>query len=503
MKGKVYLVGAGPGDPGLLTVKGRSCLEKADTVVYDYLSDESLLSLAPEKAERIYAGKQASHHTMPQQEINELLVRKAEEGKTVVRLKGGDPFVFGRGGEEALALREHGIQFEIVPGVTSAIAAAAYAGIPVTHRRIAASFEVVTGHEDPGRTGSGLHWESLARGADTLVFLMGVGNLPIITEQLMKYGKEKSTPAALVRWGTKPEQEVLVTTLEHTCEDVEKYGLKPPAVYIVGDVVNLREKLQWYDNKPLFGKRILVTRARAQASVLTEKLRDLGACCTEAPVIRICPPSDDFCSMDAAIRDLSGYDWIIFTSANGVESFFGRLAAKGLDARALGKSKAAAIGTATAERLRSFGIRADIVPKEFRAERIAEALLPFMKDGVRVLIPRAKKARNVLQETLRHAGAQVDTAEAYQTKAEEADGGKILRLLENHDIDMVTFTSSSTVTCLKKLIGGRTELLKDTAVICIGPITAETCRREGIQPAGKAETYTIPGLVDAVRQFYK
>ena len=332
--GKVYLIGAGPGDYRLLTLKACDCLKMADTVVYDRLADERILQYAPRDAEFIYVGKASSQHTMTQDKICQLLVDLAKEGKTVVRLKGGDPFVFGRGGEEALLLQENGLPFEIVPGVTSAISVPAYAGIPVTHRGVAASFAVVTGHEDPTKENSDINWQQLATATDTVVFLMGVANLPKITARLMENGRSGDTPVAIIRWGTKAQQQVWTSTVAEAADLVKSESIKPPCIFLVGNVVKLREKLAWFDNpklKPLFGKRVLVTRARAQASLLAEKLETLGAACTEAPAIRIQPPADGFGALDKAIGELDAYNWLIFTSANGVNYFFDRLLAAGRD----------------------------------------------------------------------------------------------------------------------------------------------------------------------------
>ncbi|WP_196604044.1 uroporphyrinogen-III C-methyltransferase [Pectinatus haikarae] len=503
MAGIVYLIGAGPGDAGLLTIKGAECIKKADIIVYDYLADKKLLAYAANGAELIYVGKQADKHTMRQEEINQLLVDKAGAGKTVARLKGGDPFVFGRGGEEALALRENGLPFEIVPGVTSAISAAAYAGIPVTHRKVAASFAVITGHEDPTRSASGINWRNLAVGIDTLVFLMGVGNLPHITKQLIANGRKPETPAALVRWGTKAQQEVLVTTVENAAADVEKHGLKPPAVFIVGDVVNLRDSLRWFDNKELFGRKILVTRAREQASKLTEGLEQYGAACVEAPVISIEDPDDDFAGLDNAIENISTYDWIVFTSVNGVARFFERLADKKLDTRALGKAYIAAIGSSTEKELSRCGIRADVVPYDFCAEGILAELGTRIEKGTKILIPRAKEARSVLPDELTKAGARVDVVQCYKTVTAASSDDDIEGRLAAGEIDAITFTSSSTVTNLLKLLGNKTELINNAVVACIGPITAQTCRENGIKPDVVAQKYTIAGLIDAVRRFYE
>lgn len=503
MTGMVYLIGAGPGDTGLLTIKGARCLQKADVIIYDYLADKKLLDYAASDAELIYVGKRAAQHTMPQQQINELLVAKAKEGKTVARLKGGDPFVFGRGGEEALALKKNNLSFEIVPGVTSAIAAAAYAGIPVTHRKVAASFAVITGHEDPTREASGINWQNMALGIDTLVFLMSVGNLPYITKQLIENGRAADTPAALVRWGTKSEQEVLITTLKNAAPDVEKRGLKPPAIFIVGDVVKLRDKLNWFDNKELFGKKILVTRARHQASKLTAGLEKLGASCVEAPVITIENPDDNFAGLDAAIAQIDSYQWIIFTSVNGVVRFFSRLFTKGLDVRALGHAKIATIGSSTKQALCRYGIKVDLVPKEYCAEGILRSLSDKVKNGTKILLPRAKVARPVLPDELRKTGAIVDVVQCYRTVPGEFDQDGIIEKLKNKEIDIITFTSSSTVKNLLRLLSSNKELLKNVTTACIGPVTAQTCRTNGIAPTIIAETYTIPGLIKAIQTFYK
>lgn len=499
--GKVYLVGAGPGDVGLLTLKAVVALSKAEVLVYDRLAEEKILSFAPETAERIYVGKASSNHAMRQEDINRLLANKAKEGKTVVRLKGGDPFVFGRGGEEALYLKEENVPFEIVPGVTSAIAAAAYAGIPVTHRNVAASFAVVTGHEDPNKENSSINWTCLATATDTLVFLMGIENLPKITKKLMENGRAGNTPAAFVRWGTRPEQETLITTLENAAEDVAKNGLKPPAVFVLGNVVNLRNELRWFDNenRPLFGKRILVTRARAQASALTEKLEELGARVTEAPVIKISEPSDNYLGLDNALSRINGYSWIIFTSVNGVRHFFARLQKAKLDSRALYNAKIAAIGTATAAELLVYGIVADLCPDEFRAEGIIDALKGKVNESDNILIPRAEVARETLVDSLKDFGAKVEVAAAYKTVKDEQNGEKLREKLLSGEIDVVTFTSSSTVKNFVKLIGGA-ELLQNIKTACIGPVTAETLKNYGVTADVVAKEYTIPGLVEVLRE---
>ena len=506
MSGIVYLVGAGPGDYRLISLKAVDCLKAAEVVVYDRLADPRILQWAPDEAEYIYVGKASSQHTMKQEDISQLLVDKARAGKTVVRLKGGDPFVFGRGGEEALLLRENNLPFEIVPGITSAISVPAYAGIPVTHRGVATSFAVVTGHEaggeDEKKGESNMRWDKLSTGVDTLVFLMGVANLPHITEQLISHGRPADTPAALIRWGTKPEQRVLETTVGTAAEDVAKAGLKPPAVFIVGEVVKLRESLKWFDDaesRPLFGKRILVTRARSQASKLTAALEQMGAQVIEAPAIELQAPADDYAALDRALGHLQDYKWLIFTSANGVEHFFKRLALGGEDTRALGYARIAAIGAATAAKLTEYGIRADVVPGEYRAEAVLEALQGKLPPRAEILIPRAEEAREILPDTLRAQGHRVDVVPAYRTVQAEADGASLREQMEGGKIDLVTFTSSSTVTNLLKIIGDAGPL-RQVKTACIGPVTAETARKKGIEPDIVAEEYTINGLVKAIAE---
>jgi uroporphyrinogen III methyltransferase/synthase len=502
-QGMVYLVGAGPGDYKLISVKALEYIQSADTIVYDRLADDRLLATARPDVELIYVGKASSDHTMRQEDINQLLVDKAKEGKQVVRLKGGDPFVFGRGGEEALTLVENQISFEIVPGITSAISVPAYAGIPVTHRGIATSFAVITGHEDPTKAESTIKWSHLAAAVDTLVFLMGVENLPHITTKLIENGRSADTPAAVIRWGTKPEQRVLVTTVGQAAADVEKHGIKAPAIFIVGDVVTLREQLAWFDQRLLFGKTALVTRSREQASALTSQLERLGAQCIEAPAIKLIPP-ESYSELDEAVDKLAAYQWIIFTSANGVEHFFARLYDRKKDSRVLGNARIAAIGAQTAAKLKEYGILADIVPLEFRAEGIIAAMTGRIEPGMSVLIPRALVARDILPEKLREMGAHVDVVPVYRTITGETDGEVLAEKLKTGEIDLVTFTSSSTVTNLLALLGSRgAELLKNAKIACIGPITAGTCLEHGVKPDVIADEYTIHGMVEAIMKVYK
>lgn len=498
MNGIVYLVGAGPGDIGLMTVRGAELLQKADVIVTDHLADERLLQWAPKTAERIYAGKTASHHTLKQHEINALLIEKAREGKRVVRLKGGDPFVFGRGGEEGAALHAAHIDFEIVPGISSAIAVPAYAGIPVTDRSLASSFAVVTGHEDPTKTTSSIHWDKLAGAVDTLVFLMGIGNLPFITKQLMKYGKDGHTPAAFIRWGTRCDQKTVTTTLKDAVSDAAMHHIKAPAIFIVGSVVTKRDELRWFDNRPLSGLTIGVTRAQSQASILIEKLERLGAGCEEIPTIAFDTPSDDYACLDKAIDAISQYEWLLFTSVNGVEAFMTRLRNAHKDSRALGSAKIAVIGPATAKALESYGIIADVIPTSYRAESLIDALSPFMKEGTKVLLVRAEVAREILPESLQAMGAAVTVAPAYATRPALETAEHLKKLLQEHRLDMITFTSSSTVTGLMDLLDGDRALLHGITFACIGPITAQTCLDEGLEPTIVADTYTIPGLVQKI-----
>ncbi len=498
MSGIVYLVGAGPGDYKLITLKGKECIEKADVIVYDYLADAKLLRWARPEAEIIYAGKQVNRHTLKQEEINALLVEKGLEGKVVARLKGGDPLVFGRGGEEALALKEAGIPFEIVPGVTSGIAAPAYAGIPVTHRAVATSFAIVTGHEDPSKDESGINWEGLATSVDTISFVMGVGNLPYITKKLISCGRSKETPAAIIRWGTKGNQEVVVTTLEKAVDDADRANIKPPAIFIVGEVVELRKDLQWFDNKPLFGKRVVVTRARAQASKVVEMLEELGADVIESPAIRTEALSLGEEEKEI-LRNLGAYRTIIFTSAQGVAYFFDALEACDKDARALGDLTICSIGVATAKALKEKGLLADVIPVDYQAESVVTALAPMVREGERVLLIQPKVARTVIQEGLAEAGAIVDTLRLYETK-QDFPGREVLKeALDEGTVDYITFTSSSTVTNTLKLLGSQAkELLKKAKIVCIGPITAATCLEHDIEADLIGNEFTISAMVDLI-----
>lgn len=499
--GKVYLVGAGPGDPGLITQRGLECLAQAEVIIYDRLLDERLLDLAPLAAERIYAGKTAGEHVREQDEINQLLVQKAKNGKSVVRLKGGDPFVLGRGGEEAEALRDNGIPFEVVPGISSAVAVPAYAGIPVTHRGLASSFAVVTGHEDPSKPSSSIAWEKLATGVDTLIFLMGMQNLPEIVAKLIEHGRHPDTPVAVIQDGTRPEQKTVVGSLKNIVARAKEYHLASPAIIVVGEVVRLREKLRWFDNRPLSGKTILVTRARHQASRLSKLLSECGARTIELPTISIqaIPGNEE---LDRAISDLGQYQWILFTSVNGVEVFFQRLYSLNLDARTLGNLKVGAIGPATAGALKGRGIIPDYIPEVYTSEGIIAGLTSWDIAGQRFLLPRVDIANNELTEGLTRLGAKVHEIATYRTVVPTEAISRARELLSSDEINVITFTSSSTVTNLLSILNEERQAIKSAKVACIGPKTADTATRAGLKVGIVAREHTIPGLVAAIEEYF-
>jgi len=438
-KGRVYIIGAGPGDPGLITLRGVQCIQEADVIIYDHLVSPEILRHAGEKTRLIYAGKQGGDHTLSQYEINNLLVAEAGQGAVVARLKGGDPFIFGRGGEEAEVLREAGIPFEVVPGISSAVAVPAYAGIPLTHRNHTVSVAFVTGHEDPMKGKSDHDWPTLA-GIGTLVFLMGVKNLPAIAENLIRYGKDAATPAALIRWGTTPDQETLTGTLGDIAQKAEERRFSPPSIFVVGGVVGLRETLNWFETKPLFGRGIVITRPEAQAEELSELLRARGARVIYFPVIRIAPP-ESWEELDGAIDRLESYRWIIFTSANGVAFFFRRLRERGRDIRDLKGIRIATIGPATASAVETLGIRVDLVPEEFISEGVVKAFAGEDLRGRRVLLPRAEQARDVIPEGLAKMGADVDVATAYRTVRSDRNAAELESFLAEDKVDVITFTS--------------------------------------------------------------
>jgi uroporphyrinogen III methyltransferase/synthase len=469
----VYLVGAGPGDPGLLTLRGRELLERCDALVYDRLADPRVVAMAHPAAERIYAGKEPKRHALDQDEINDLLVELGRRCRTVVRLKGGDPFIFGRGGEEALALEEAGIPWEVVPGISSAYAVPAYAGIPVTQRGMAAQVTLVTGHEDPAKEESDIDWELLARTPGTLVFLMGVGGLERNAARLIEHGKPPDTPAAVIASGTRSNQQTVTAPLHSIARAA--LGVRPPAITLVGDVAALHERLGWFERRPLFGRRVVVTRARPQASGLAARLAELGAEVIEAPAIGIEPLAFD-------APDLASYDIVCLTSANGVERLLPA------DVRSLHGVTVAAVGRATASVLAEHGIVADVVP----GQAMSEALLDALGDvaGRRILVGTAEGARTVLPDGLRERGAEVDVLHLYRTTAEPVDRDRVL------GADLVTFSSSSTVTNVLDALNGHD--LSSLRAVSIGPVTTGTLRERGITPLREADPHDVDGLVAAV-----
>ena len=508
-KGKVYLVGAGPGDPGLITIKGRTLLEKAEAVVYDYLANKKFLKYVPDDAEFIYVGKKGGGiHAQTQEEINKILIDKASQGKRVVRLKGGDPFIFGRGGEEIEELVKAGITFEVVPGVTAASAAATYAGIPITHRGYTATVAFVTGHEAPDKKNSNIDWEKIATGIGTIVFYMGIKNLPNIVEKLMRYGRDPQTPVAVIRWASTPEHHTVTGTLATITDVVAKAGIRPPAVIVVGEVVGLRDTINWFEKKPLLGKRIMVTRTRDQASELVASLEELGADCIEFATISLAPP-DTWEVLDTALKSVESYDWLLFTSINAIKYFFKRLIELGLDSRALSGLKIAAVGSATSKELQQYGLRADLLPaSEYTGEGLAEELI---KNGVadkRFLLPRALKASEVLPEKIRAAGGEVVVAPVYQNVRPSGHEEELRQYFIDHSVDMVTFTSSSTFTNFMFMLNPKddsemNQLLDGVALAAIGPVTGKTIEASGghvhVQPQ---VSYTIENLVEHIVDYY-
>jgi uroporphyrinogen III methyltransferase/synthase len=498
MTGTVYLVGAGPGDPGLLTLRAAELLARADVLVYDALVSPAIVERAA-RAERVYVGKRGGEHTRTQDEINRLLVELAGRHRTVVRLKGGDPFVFGRGGEEALVLRAAAVPFEVVPGITSGVAGPAYAGIPVTHRGVAASVALVTGHEDPTKDDTDLDWAHLARGVGTLVFYMGVGKMADNFARLMEGGRSPDTPAAAVEWGTYPRQRTVSGTLATLPARVREAGIGAPSVVVVGEVVALRDQLAWFDRRPLSGRRIVVTRARAQASDFAAELEALGAEVIQFPTIRI-EAAPDVEALRRAAAGVAEFDWVVFTSANGVEHFWAALERQGLDSRALGGVRVCALGPATAGELARRGVRADLVPEEYVAEATVEALAAAVQlRGTRILLPRAEVARAVLPDSLRERGAEVVEVAAYRTMQDGAGADDVRRRIAAGEVELVTFTASSTVHNFADLVGADTG---GAAVASIGPITSGTLRELGMRVDVEASEYTIPGLLSAIRGFW-
>jgi uroporphyrinogen III methyltransferase/synthase len=498
--GKVFIIGAGPGDAGLITLKGMECLKQADVVIYDNLVNEELLKYAPAGIRFIYAGKKGSDHTLSQDAINKLLAREALAGNTVARLKGGDPFIFGRGGEEAEVLAAAGVSFEVVPGVTSAVAVPAYAGIPLTHRKLTSTVAFITGHEDPTKKKSDINWKALS-GIGTLVFLMGVKNIKQIARSLILNGKKPSTPAALIRRGTTSRQEIITGTLADIALLAQARKFPPPAILVVGPVVDLRKTLHWFDSKPLFGKGVVITRPERQADDLARLLANEGALPVSFPTISIVPPPS-WREFDAAIDQLEAYNWLIFTSANGVHFFFERLREKGRDIRDLKGIKLCCIGPATARQIEVRGIRVDLIPEEFIAEGILQSFASMDLAGQKILIPRAYTARDILPQGLRKQGAVVNVVTAYQTvnsgrKKEELEG-----LINEGKVDIITFTSSSTVTNFVAIMGSDYVLPPQVRIACIGPVTKAAAKKAGFKIDIEQQEYTMEGLVGALINYF-
>lgn len=498
---KVWLIGAGPGDPGLLTLKGRDALARASVVIYDALANPQLLGLAAKDAELIYVGKIGDKHALPQSGINSLLAQKAIEKGKVARLKGGDPYIFGRGGEEALYLAERNIPFEVIPGISSAVAAPAYAGIPLTHRDFVSAVMIITGHERPDKNASALNWPAFVASGATLVFLMGMKNLPEICANLIKAGMDSQMPAAVIYRGATPLQKTVLAPLELLPASAKAAGLSNPAVIVVGQVTTLARQLDWFSKKPLLGRSIVVTRAREQASDLVGRLAELGAMVIESPAIEIAP-LPEYSACDSAIANLGQYKWLIFTSVNGVKYFWERLAYCGKDTRSLAGCKIAAIGPATAHALQTLGVRPDLVPPKYVAESVADSLIASENgklDGARILLPRAAKARMALPDALAAKGAIVDIVPMYETRPAKEGIEAVKARLEAGQLDCITFASSSTVDNFLALVPAE-ELRRhpDVKLAAIGPITAQTMAKHGLAADLQPDNYTIDSLIEEI-----
>jgi uroporphyrinogen III methyltransferase / synthase len=488
-RSKVYLVGAGPGDPDLITWKGRKVLATADSILYDNLANEHLLDLAPKQCERLYVGKKKSVHAFPQEDICAMMIDRARRGLTVVRLKGGDPFIFGRGGEEVEALAEAGVPFEVVPGVTSPLGIAAYSGIPLTHRAHNKVLTFVTGHDVHG-----IDWSKVGQ-SETLVIFMGIFAIREIAAEIMQHGRSGDTPTVAVRWGTRPDQETVTATLATIADRIEGAQLKPPATVIIGEVVALHEKLDWFEKLPLFGTKIVVTRAAEQAADLSDRLRALGADAIALPVISLEPPADP-ALLDRAIESLATYDWLIFTSANGVRFFMNRLDQSPHDLRSL-KARICAIGPATRKAVEDLHLKVDLMPEEYVAESLIRAFASENLAGKKILLPRAAVARDVIPVELAKLGAQVDVVEAYRNVVPpDAEAHARAIFSGERKPDWITFTSSSTVKNLLAVAGR--EALEGVRIASIGPVTSSTLRAHGLEVDAEAKQFTIDGLVDAI-----
>ncbi len=495
--GKVYLVGAGPGDPGLITVKGLESLRSADAVVYDRLASPRLLLEARPDAEMYDAGKGRDDHRMTQTEINELLVELGSAGKTVCRLKGGDPFIFGRGGEEAIDLAAARIPWEVVPGISSTIAAPAYAGIPVTQRGMSTSVTIVTGSEDPNKPDSNINWDALATITGTLVFVMGWKSMNDIVAALTSRGVPNDRPAALVQWGTTPRQNTVTGPISEIVERGVEAGISAPVALVVGEVTGLREALAWFDNRPLFGKRVIVTRARSQASRLVAQLEDLGAEVLEFPTIEIVPVEDPR-PLDEALKNIDKYDWLMFTSSNAVRGLAARMDALGIDSRSLAHLKFGVNGPSTARALGEIGIKPDAIPNEYLASAMIDLLNEREITPRNVLFPRSSIGRETLANGLRDMGANVDEIVAYSTQS-PANTGEHIRAAYEQGVDYTTFTSSSTARNMVELLGGSPDLINTSRTVIIGPITADTVKELDINIDVMSPEQSIAGIIEAIK----
>ena len=499
----MYFVGAGPGDPGLITVKGAQYLQEADVVLYDALLDERLLALTPAQGEKIHVGKRGGRKSYPQNEINDLLVRRARAGCRVVRLKGGDPFIFGRGGIEAMHLRQAGIPFEVVSGVTAAAGVAAYAGIPLTHRNAASSAILVTGHEDPTKTSPAIDWPRLAPLDSTLVIYMGVGKLAEISAVLLQNGRPADTPTAIIEWGTWPHQRTLVSTLEAIAAESQAHNIQSPALIIVGQVVGLRPYLDWFESKPLFGKQVLVTRSSEQAGDLQLLFEAQGAQVSILPLLQIQPP-DETAPLDDSIDRLDQFTWVIFTSPNGVDFFFRRLHQLGRDTRAFGRAQVAAVGLATAEHLQAEGLQADLIPQQQSQDGLVEAFSSISVEGADILLPTSALGRTLLPDALTARGARVERLIAYENRPPQADSIKLPPALRDDALDLIVFASPSSVHNFHTVLGDeRTrQILSTTTIACIGPTTARAISNLGFETQIQPQESSIQALVQCICTHY-
>jgi len=502
--GQVYLVGAGPGDPGLLTLKGARYLQEAEAVLYDELIDRRLLDLAPPSCERVYVGKRGRRKSVSQEQLNALLIERARQGRRVVRLKGGDPFIFGRGGQEALALEEAGISFEIVPGVSAAAGVPAYAGIPLTHRGMAAAAILVTGEEDPAKAAPAIDWEKLARVEGTLVVFMGNRKLPQLSEALQRGGRAPDTPAAVIEWGTWPRQRTVVSTLEHLAEAARQHEIQPPSLAVIGTVVSLRERLNWFERKPLFGRRVLVTRSREQAGSLQLLLEAEGAAVSLLPLLDLAPP-DDWSALDQCLPRLDQFAWVVFTSPNSADFFFGRLRQLGRDTRAFGRAQVAVVGQSTAERLRLQGLNPDLVPAEQSQEGLIAAFARIPVAGQEILLPASGMGRTLLAEELERRGGRVQRVVAYQNRPPDPARIELPPALVEGQIEVVVFASPSSVSHFCAVLGKERalEVLGRAVIACIGPTTSGAVAELGLKAPIQPQESSVPALVRAICDYYR